>query len=134
MNKKIAAVAVVFLVGGAVYYRSALQGVLTSLTTPIKDESVASRDIMAETIYAVPNGEDNVRFTLTINKDGQILGAKSLNLEDPTNIHQIEFSSELSTVLQGKNLSDLGPLDKVGKSSLTTAAFNTVLGQLKAQL
>jgi hypothetical protein len=49
-------------------------------------------------------------------------------------MRQESFGSGAGAVLVGKKLSDLGAIDRVGGSSLTTNAFNTSIDKLKAQL
>ncbi len=45
-----------------------------------------------------------------------------------------EFNDQVNVILKGKKLSELTKIDKVGKSTLTTDAFNSVIDELKAQL
>lgn len=94
------------------------------------------KDVSAVATYAIPNGEDKVKFTLTLDKDGIIMGVKSTDVikPDEVNSNLEKFNNGLEVVIKGKKLSELNNVDKVGTSSLTTDAFNKVLGELKAQI
>ncbi len=47
---------------------------------------------------------------------------------------QQNFAENLPAAVKGKKLSELSSIDKVAGASLTTAAFNQSLAQLKAQM
>ena len=102
--------------------------------TSTDDTLSQSKEVKATARYIVPDGEDNVRFILALDKDGSITDVRT---EDATtneaDVHMVEFSNKLSLVIKGKKLSELTEVDKVGTSSLTTDAFNGVIDVLKAQ-
>lgn len=110
----------------------------TSEKTTQEQSQVAptTKELSVKTSYTNPGGSDEVGFTLVVDSTGVITDAKTETLAtNPTSlIRQQSFASELPTVLKGKKLSELSQIDKVGGSSLTTAAFNKSLDQLKAQL
>lgn len=99
-------------------------------------QAPATKELSIKTSYENPGGADEVGFTVVVDSNGVITDAKTETLAtNPTSlIRQQSFASELPTVLKGKKLSELSQIDKVGGSSLTTAAFNKSLDQLKAQL
>jgi hypothetical protein len=94
------------------------------------------RTVSARVSYNNPAGEDEVGVTLTLNKEGVIVATATevLAAHEISKKRQESFASELTATLQGKKLSELTAIDRVGGSSLTTMAFNQALPQLKAQL
>lgn len=97
--------------------------------------ATGTREISVVTRYAVPEREDVVRFTLKLDINGVIISAAVEDAEkNAASDKQKEFSGLLTTRLQGMKLSELTAIDKVGKSSLTTQAFNNSLAELKSQI
>ena len=94
-----------------------------------------SRRVTADISFDVPDGIDHVLFSVTVDPTG---GVSAFKMEDAdtheVSTHMEEFSGEIMKVIGGKKLADLTAIDKVGKSSLTTVAFNNALDELKAQL
>lgn len=113
----------------------------SAVVTPVQN-SPASSDAAPTTVkqssvrtsYKTPGGEDEVGFRLTVDSEGTILTALTEVLaKNPTSIKRQEaFAEAFPQALQGKKISELTAIDKVGGSSLTTAAFNASLAQLKA--
>jgi len=97
---------------------------------------VAAREISTVTKYLVPEeAEDVVRFTLGLDQSGVIISAKVEDaIKNEASDKQKEWSGLLTTKLQGMKLSELTAIDKVGKSSLTTQAFNKSIADLKSQM
>lgn len=96
----------------------------------------AAREVSAVETYATPKGTDKVRFTITLDSSGAIEAVKTtdtLKGDVATDKLQV-FSKELLLVIRGKKLSELTEVDRIGKSSLTTTAFNAALPDLKKQL
>lgn len=95
-----------------------------------------SKELKAETSYKSPAGDDKVAFALTVNANGVITDTKTTVMAEHeiSKKRQQAFGDGLTAAVKGKKLSDLQNVDKVGGSSLTTAAFNQSLAQLKAQL
>jgi hypothetical protein len=131
--------AIVIIAGLLLYYQQEVRAYL------FKDEETAPeagelneallRELSTVVTYAVPGGEDVVRFSVFVDDEDSIADVEAVDTQDPShNANLNKFSKELIKVIKGKKLSELGPVDKVGTSSLTTAAFNEALPQLKAQL
>lgn len=139
--KGLALIAFVLVVTVAIYYREAAK-----LFRSMKPETVPApvavmdkpREVSAVVKYEI-SSEDRiaheVRFTLLLDASGTIAEAKLV--ENPTNKaseKQLEFAANLTKVIRGKKLSELGPVDRIGTSSYTTEAFNRALDPLKSQL
>lgn len=118
---------VVVVIVAVIYYRFYLK---KESSTPIL------REVSTTSTYKVPNGENNVRFTLLLNSSGVVVGVKSTDIRNSAAINEklTEFSNNLLVIIKGKKLSELTAVDRVGKSSITTTAFNNALGALKAQI
>ena len=99
------------------------------------EEAVGSRELSSIVSYDIPEGSHIIEFTITIDDDGIIQKVSGLDLTAPEKQSSIDkFSATLTTTIQGKKLSELEAVDKVGTSSLTTNAFNESLTNIKAQL
>lgn len=140
MNKRNSIiVAVVICVALAAYYREEVttfvrEG-LYSLTA--KEQDLTNlHEVSATTTYTVPNGEDTETYSLYLDDNGVIVAARATaeGLDGEAQAHLNEFAHELTKAIKGKKLSELGAIDKVGSSSLTTAAFNSVLAELQSQI
>lgn len=114
-----------------------------AVVTPVqKSENTPEADTTASTVkessvrtsYKNPGGEDEVGFSISVDESGVITNATvEVLAKNPTSkTRQNAFAAGLPKALQGKKLSDLTAIDKVGGSSLTTNAFNASLAQLKA--
>ena len=139
--KGIIAIAVVLVLTAFVYCRYTLKLLPAARTeeTPIAVTKVAvdkPREVSAEVGYPVPNdGYDNVRFTLVLDAEGVITDVREVAVEtNEADEHQIEFAQGLAAVIKGKKLSELTAVDRIGKSSMTTDAFNSAIDKLKSQL
>jgi hypothetical protein len=104
----------------------------TSLRAPEAGEKVAQ----IQEKYTTPAGEETVTFAVFVDAKGVITDAETaIEAKAPTSVmRQKSFAAELPTVIKGKKLSELENVDRVGGSSLTTAAFNKALSSLKTQL
>jgi hypothetical protein len=141
---KIMALLGILIVGGALVVwkftgKSETDGTMTntgSQGTTGTDMKKSETKVNTQVSYKNPAGEDEVSFLLTVNAEGMIVGAAAgvLATHDISKKRQEAFAAEFSAALQGKKLSELDSIDRVGGSSLTTAAFNQALPQLKAQL
>lgn len=141
-------IALVVLVGVFAYYQFAKDffqsdkremGSSADTTPPVKkveELAVGMREVSGTVSYETPNGgTDNLRFVVTVDKDGIIQSVQTLDAEtNEVPEKKKEFNAEVNVILKGKKLSELTAIDKVGKSSLTTKAFNDSLDQLKAAL
>ncbi len=95
--------------------------------------SPAVKKTSVRTSYKNPGGTDEVAFSLVVDETGTIVTANTEILaKNPTSIQrQQAFAQGLPQAIQGKKISDLIAIDKVGGSSLITAAFNASLAELK---
>ncbi|TXH01333.1 MAG: hypothetical protein E6P95_01975 [Candidatus Moraniibacteriota bacterium] len=145
--KSIVVIATVLVVSGLVFYYAFMRlggGVSRELqmTSPgTKPEpnvaATNSKEVSATTTYSIAEvGKTHqVKFTLMLDEQGMITGTKLVEMpQGEASDKQKEFSGLLTTMIQGKKLSELTKVDKVGKSTITTDAFNSVLGDLQAQL
>lgn len=89
-----------------------------------------------ETTYISPAGEEKVGFSVTVDADGVITAASTTVMsKNPTSVmRQKSFGDGMTAALQGKKFSELQSVDRIGGSSLTTAAFNKALADLKQQI
>lgn len=139
-------IAVIVVIGIALVYRYYPRVLETTkpeepaseVTSPVQKGELlpdGSRRVTADISFDVPDGIDHVLFSVTTDPQGLIT---ALKMEDAdtheVSTHMEEFSGEIMKVIGGKKLADLTAIDKVGRSSLTTVAFNNALDKLKAQL
>ncbi len=140
IQKHIVLIALVIVLTVVAYYQYAKNifranredGVVPSMTVPVAD----NREVSAVVKYmATEDKQDTLRFILTLNKDGVITGVTTLDAEtNEVPEKKKPFNEGLSAVITGKKLSELTAVDKIGTSTYTTTAFNSVIDQLKAQL
>ncbi len=143
--KSIVAIATVLVVSGVAFYynftklKPSLPTEQAALPTYRPDAGgavVKSKELSATTTYEVPGDKtDTLKFVVKLDATGQI--EQITTLDAATNEipeKKKEFNDQINIILKGKKLSELTKVDKVGKSTLTTNAFNAVLGDLKAQL
>ncbi len=130
-------IGLVVLVGTFAYYRYAKDvfGVPRNVMAP-SPEMVGTKELSAVVTYDAYEGKmDTLRFVVRVNSDGVIEEIQTLDAatnEVPEK--KKEFNGEVNTLLRGKKLKEIDKVDKVAKASLTTAAFNKALGDLKAGL
>lgn len=141
IHKGIVLIAVVIVLSVFVYYRYAtkvFQANKNEETALVKEAVLptGSREVSATATFDTPGDyAENLRFVVTVDSQGVIEGVKTVDAEtNEVPEKKIEFNQGLSVVIKGKKLSELTAVDKIGKSSLTTTAFNSVIDQLKAQL
>ncbi len=142
--KGIVAIAVALVVSGAVfhqYFTKILGGAPEKTVVPVtRPESVAvlgSKEVSATTTYDVPEADltHTVKFTVILDEEGKVVETTMVEMpEEKSSDKQKEFSGNLTVMIKGKKLAELSKVDKVGKSTLTTDAFNAVLGDLKKAL
>lgn len=137
--KGLIVVAVVLVVTVAVYLRQVakvLQGWRPEAVPATEVAMQKPKEVSAVVAYDV--NEDishEARFTLGLDADGVITSVALV--ENSTGVasdKQKEFAGKLEVVIKGKKLSELSAVDRIGTSSLTTNAFNSVIDKLKAQL
>lgn len=138
-KKRNVVVAVLVLVGIFVYYRYAkevFQPAQNQVITIPAETASHTREVSAEIAFDIPaDYSEQVRFVVALDESGRIQSIKTVDVAtNEVSEKKKEFDALITTTLKGKKLSELGPIDKVGKSSLTTKAFNDSLEKLKAQL
>ncbi|HLC95087.1 MAG TPA: hypothetical protein VJH89_01240 [Patescibacteria group bacterium] len=137
IKKGVVLVAIVVVLSVVVYYRYATKTFQANKNdTPSVAVVSSARELSAVTSYEVPGDKTDVlRFVVAVNNQGMIENIKTLDAEtNEIPAKKQEFNTQINGLLKGKKLSELSALDKVGTSSLTTQAFNSVIDQLKAQL
>lgn len=139
-------VGLVVLVSVFVYYRYAKEVLQSSKQEEVVVKpgmagtpgagSPALRELSAIVSYEVPGEKvDTLRFVVTVNTEGMIQSIQTLDAASgQVPEKKKEFNDQINVLLKGKKLSELGAIDKVGTSSLTTDAFNKGLPQLQAAL
>lgn len=107
-------------------------------TTPevMATETATGKKLSVVTRYQNPGGSDEVGFDVVVDKNGVITEAVAnvLAVNATSKLRQGAFAKDFPAAMKGKKLSELTKIDRVGGSSLTTGAFNTILPSLKAQL
>lgn len=105
-------------------------------TGVVTDPSTVKKMATVNTTYNNPAGSDEVGFLLMMDENGVIVEAitQVLATHEISKARQAAFGAGLGAAIKGKKLSELSAIDRVGGSSLTTAAFNEALPALKAQL
>jgi hypothetical protein len=111
----------------------------TTKVTPVATDDTAAPSLKKSSVhtrYNNPGGGDEVGFSLVVDDSGTIVTASTEILaKNPTSKKRQEtFAEGLPQAIQGKKISDLTAIDKIGGSSLTTASFNASLAELKAGL
>jgi len=118
------------------YVPSLLQARSDGAQGAIGTNPAATREVSTVATYEAPGGTDKVRFTIGLDTGGRVISVKASDAlkGDEVSENLAKFSTGLLLVIKGKKLSELSAVDRIGKSSLTTAAFNASLPALKAQL
>lgn len=137
VKNSVAFVFAVVIVGSVfVYYRYAKE--MFQMAKPREASMPVSdtKEISAVITYGETGKySDTLRFVVVVDKAGVIQEIKTL--EDATGEvpeKKKEFNALVNTQLKGKKLADISSIDKVGKSTMTTQAFNGALATLKAGL
>jgi hypothetical protein len=137
--KGVIVVAVIIVVTVAVYLREVAKVLQAWRPEAVPATEVAMqkpKEVSAVVTYEVPGEKfDTLRFVVKLDDAGAIDEVRTLDAEtDEIPEKKKEFNDQVNVILKGKKLSELAKIDKVGKSTLTTSAFNEVLDKLKAQL
>ena len=131
----ITAIVILVLAGFLVYRQLTPEAVpVVGESEPVAREEVL-QDYNEQVQYLIPGGTHTVEFTLYVDKDGVIQDSSAEDLLDAE--HQVrmeEFNATLLPMIKGKKLEDLEPIDMVGTSTLSTAAFNEALAQMQELL
>ncbi|MDD2766652.1 MAG: FMN-binding protein [Candidatus Moranbacteria bacterium] len=103
---------------------------LSGVTVPESRKLTAIKKYMA-----TEDKEDTLQFVVTVDKEGVITDVLVLDAETKKVPEKKKaFNEGLVKIIKGQKMSDLGPVDKIGTSTYTTDAFNSVIDILKAQL
>lgn len=118
------------------YVPALVQARSDAAQTATDTNPAATREVSTVATYQSPGGTDKVRFTIGLDAGGRVISVKSTDAlkGDEVSDNLAKFSTGLLLVIRGKKLSEVTAVDRIGKSSLTTAAFNASLPALKAQL
>lgn len=132
-NMSLLVAALVFMALFAIFYQ-----VLTK-PSDVETESAAEvaivRELSSTVSYDVPGGSHTVRFSIGVDDNGVIGQVTGKDTTDPSHQGNVDkFATTLTTMIKGKKLSELKSVDMVGSSSLTTAAFNEALADIRTQL
>lgn len=135
-KRTIAIILVIILVAGVSYYYKDITEYLfegnRSMFISEGVEVASLRELSDTVTYPVPDGSHTIKFTLFIDDENTIRGVKGIDTTDPSHQPNVnEFSEGVFMVIEGKKLSELEGVDKVGGASLTTDAFNEALGNMK---
>lgn len=137
--KGLIVVAVIIVVTVAVYMREVakvLQGWRPDVAPASEVAIGKSKEVSAVAAYDVNEDVSHeVRFTLGLDAEGVVTSVSVI--EHSTGIasdSQKEFAGKLEVIIKGKKLSELSAVDRIGTSSYTTNAFNSVIDELKAGL
>ena len=135
-NCAVVLISLVLMVSVFVYYRYAKEAMQSNRLSEVAPAVLASKAVDAEVSYEVPGGKiDNLRFVVTVDSDGAIEDIQTLDADTgQVPEKKKEFNGQVNVILKGKNIRELTAIDKVGESSLTTAAFNEALPKLQAAL
>jgi hypothetical protein len=140
-NKKVFIWVIVVVVVTAIYYQYFLGKVPTNLYEGFQVANrngnfISGKEVSTTATYTTPDGKDTVRFTIALDRQGYVIGVKTTDVlkGEAISTNLEKFSTNLLVMLKGKKLSDINNVSRVGTSSLTTTAFNSVLGNLKAQI
>lgn len=133
-NVSLLIAALVFMALFAIFYQ-----VLTKPSDVETESEMAEvaivRELSSTVSYDVPGGSHTVRFTVGVDEDGVIDRVSGTDTTDPEHQANVDkFATALTTMIKGKKLSELDAVDMVGSSSLTTAAFNEALADIRAQI
>ncbi len=138
-NSTVVLVSLVIVVSVFVYYRYAkevFQSAKPKEMAVPSDTLVTNKEVSAVITYGEPGKySDTLRFVVVVDGEGAIQEIQTL--EDATGEvpeKKKEFNELVNVLLKGKKLADLSAIDKVGKSSMTTKAFNDALPTLQAAL
>lgn len=133
----IAVAILVIVLAGYIYYRDVGVDMQKRVdeTIPRAVQELNLSGLESTVTYQAPGITHTIRFVVLVDEEGIIHKVEGTELGDPKYQPKIkEFSKDLTDTVKGVALAELGPLDKVGSSTLTTDAFNEALENIKAQL
>ncbi len=106
---------------------------------PVSEEAAWMQDgdtYTFEASYDNSAGTSEDFFSVTLDENAVVIAAQATpKVEGGKHAEGLaRFNKDLMQVIVGKNLSELGEFDTLGKYSLTTDAFNDALKQLQDQV
>lgn len=135
-KKTIIALVVLVAIAAIAYYQITGNETARQAVDSESAEEVAIYENYSATVdFEYPGGSHTVEFTFVVDGDGMIEKVTALEVNDPSAQERIDaFAESVTPIVAGKKLSELGAVDKVGTSSLTTDAFNESLEKVQEQL
>lgn len=133
-NMSLVIAALLFMALFAIFYQVLIKPSDVDTGTEATEVAIV-RELSSTVSYDVPGGSHTVRFTVGVDEDdviGRVSGTDTTDPEHQANVDK--FATTLTTMIKGKKLSELDTVDMVGKSSLTTAAFNEALAAIRTQI
>lgn len=107
-------------------------------TSPVTSAPAAKKELTGtfseKATYQSPAGKEDVEFVFVVDKN--IVKGLTLAKFSPVStskMYQTKFMDGVTSQVVGKKISDIGTFDRVNGSSLTPAAFNRAVLQLKTQ-
>lgn len=126
---------VLVAVAVAVFYLIEGERARDAVQSESEEEAAYHQTLSDTVVYEIPDGSHTIEFTVALDEAGVIQRVRGTDVTDPEHQDSIdEFVEVVNTRVVGKPLAELEAIDKVGTSSLTTAAFNESLANLQAQL
>ena len=102
---------------------------------PAIDEKAIYRELKSVVEYEAPGIIHKVEFSIFIDEDGIIQDVNATELAHEGYEEKLgSFSDKLTATIQGKKLTELEAVDKVGTSSITTQGFNEALEDIKTKI
>lgn len=133
-NATLAVAALVFMALFALFYQVLTQPADIENNSEVAEVAII-RELSSTVSYDVPGGSHTIKFTVGLDDAGRIGLVTGTDVTDPEHQANVDkFAKTLTTMIKGKKIDDLEAVDMVGSSSLTTAAFNEALTNIKAEL
>lgn len=133
-NVSLLVAALVFMALFAIFYQVLTKPSDVDSGTEAAEVAIV-RELSSTVSYDVPGGSHTVRFSIGVDDNGVIGQVTGKDTTDPSHQGNVDkFATTLTTMIKGKKLSELKSVDMVGSSSLTTAAFNEALADIRTQL
>lgn len=100
--------------------------------TPIISPTYANGTYNAQTSYRTPDGTYQMTVGVTVQQDEVTATTLTFDSQGARDAYSKRFANSYKSSLIGKDLESIS-LSRVGGASLTTKAFNTALGSIRAQ-
>lgn len=103
-------------------------------TTPETTSVYKDGSYSATGSYVSPAGPESIGVTVVIKDDMVTSVSVTPTATDATSkLYQQSFTKNISALVVGKSLNEIGPFSAVSGSSLTPKAFNSALASIKAE-